>query len=373
MPVHNTTSKALWRIAMALGMACATICSVRRCQAATQEQLYPVPVRGKYGFMDRRGRIAIQPLFDRVRLFSEGMAVVAIGGKYGYIDTRGSVIVPPKFEDAASFSEWLAAVEVGKKWGYVDKSGRLVIEPRLGSELGGGGSFSEGLAPVLFNGKMGYINHSGHFVIEPRFDLAEQFSEGLAAVGMVVNDSKVQDSRIKFGYIDKTGKIAVAFGYAGARSFHEGLAVVSIYRIGVKFYPQAVIDHAGAQVSAPFDVGISDFHEGLARINQNENIGFMDKTGKQVIPPQFREFDDRGPSEFYEGLAAVSLPNGRSGYINHAGRMVLAARFGIACPFVEGVALVFERGRIGYIDRTGKYIWSGSTNQMPNNEEAGCF
>jgi len=360
-------------IAMALGMACATIGSVRRCQAATQEQLYPVPVRGKYGFMDRRGRIAIQPLFDRVRLFSEGMAVVAIGGKYGYIDTRGSVIVPPKFEDAASFSEGLAAVEVGKKWGYVDKSGRLVIEPRFGSELGGGGSFSEGLAPVLFNGKMGYINHSGHFVIEPRFDLAEQFSEGLAAVGMVVNDSKVQDSRIKFGYIDKTGKIAVAFGYAGARSFHEGLAVVSIYRVGVKFYPQAVIDHTGTQVFAPLDVGMGDFHEGLARAYKNENMGFVDKTGKQVIPAKFRDFDDKGPTEFYEGLAAVSLPSTLSGYIDHSGQMVIPARFGIACPFVAEMALVFERSRVGYINKVGRYIWSTSTKQLPDNDAPGCY
>jgi hypothetical protein len=56
----------------------------------------------------------------------------------------------------------------------------------------------------------------------------------LAAVAMVLHDSKEQDSRIKFGYIEKTGKIVVALAYAGARSFHEGLAVVSIYRIGVK-------------------------------------------------------------------------------------------------------------------------------------------
>lgn len=161
--------------------------------------------------------------------------------------------------------------------------------------------------------------------------------------------------------------------WAGGHTFHEGLAVVSIYRVGVKFYPQAVIDRAGAQVFAPFDVGMGDFREGLARVYLNENMGFIDKTGKPVIPPKFRDFDDKGPSEFYEGLAAVSLPSGRSGYINQAGRMVVAARFGIACPFVGGIALVFERGRIGYIDRTGKYIWSGSTEQTPNNEEPGCF
>jgi hypothetical protein len=71
---------------------------------------------------------------------------------------------------------------------------------------------------------------------------------------MVLHDSKEQDSRIKFGYIEKTGKIVVALAYAGARSFHEGLAVVSIYRIGVKFYPQAVIEKSprpgGSQIQS---------------------------------------------------------------------------------------------------------------------------
>jgi len=100
---------------------------------------------------------------------------------------------------------------------------------------------------------------------------------------------------------------------------------------------------------------------------------FLDKTGRQVISLRFRDFDDKGPTDFSEGLAAVSLPSGRSGYINHEGRMVIPAQFGIACPFTGGIALVFEGGRVGYIDRTGEYIWSGSTKQLPENDEPGCF
>lgn len=342
------------------------------CCEASQTLLCPVPVNRKYGFMDGAGRIVIQPRFDNVRLFSEGMAVVAVAGKYGYIDEKGQQIISLQYDDAKPFSEGLAAVQSGQKWGYVDKSGRWIIEPRFGSKLGGAGSFSEGLAPVLFGGKMGYIDHSGHFVIEPRFGFAEEFSEGLAAVGMVL-DVK-QDSRPRFGFIDKTGELVIALTYAGAHSFHMGVAVVSLYRTGVQFYPQAVIDHAGKEVIGPLSTSISDFHEGLASIGMNENqtIGFIDRTGKQVISPRFRVFDDTGPSIFSEGLAAVSLSNGKSGYISPIGRTVIPARFRIACPFMGGLALVFESGKVGYIDKVGKHIWTASEKQMPDDEEPGC-
>jgi hypothetical protein len=342
------------------------------CDPASKTFLYPVPVNGKYGFMDRSGRIVIQPRFDHERLFTEAMAVASIGGKYGYINERGQQTISFQYENAEPFSEGLAAVQSGQKWGYVDKSGRWTIEPRFGSQLGGAGSFSEGLAPVLFNGKMGYVDHAGHFAIEPRFDFAEEFSDGLAAVGMVL-DAR-QDSRPKFGYIDKSGKLVAALAYAGAHSFHMGVAVVSLYRTGVQFYPQAVIDHAGKQIIGPLNAGISDFHEGLASMGLNDGraIGFIDRTGKQVILPRFRVFDDTGPAIFSEGLAAVSLSNGKSGYISRTGEMAIPARFVIACPFMGGLALVFESGRVGYIDKAGKYIWIASAKLMPGDEEPGC-
>jgi hypothetical protein len=44
-------------------------------------------------------------------------------GKWGYIDTRGHVIVNPQFDDARPFSEGMAAVLIrdhqADKWGYI--------------------------------------------------------------------------------------------------------------------------------------------------------------------------------------------------------------------------------------------------------------
>lgn len=53
------------------------------------------------------------------------------------------------------------------------------------------------VAAALKNSLLGYINTSGDFVIEPQFDLAQEFSEGLAYV----------ETGQYAGYIDKSGKL----------------------------------------------------------------------------------------------------------------------------------------------------------------------
>jgi WG containing repeat len=71
---------------------------------------------------------------------------VSVGGKYGYIDRSGKMVIPPQFKEAGSFSEGLAIIRLNdKEWGYIDTSGKLVIN---GEEFGLAREFSEGLAAV---------------------------------------------------------------------------------------------------------------------------------------------------------------------------------------------------------------------------------
>ena len=132
----------------------------------------------------------------------------------------------PHFYNVGSFSEGLASVSVpGKRSrsvGFIDKTGRFVIPARF--DLAN--SFSERLAAVVADGKYGYIDHSGQMVIEPRFHRAEYFSEGLAAV-------EISES---WGYVNKSGNFVVdptrSQGRPGtlneARDFSGGLARVHI-------------------------------------------------------------------------------------------------------------------------------------------------
>ncbi len=78
--------------------------------------------------------------------FYDGFAVVIVrGGKaksnegssYGYINRKGEVAIEPRFGEALHFSDGLAAVRtqkttvygMGDQWGYIDQFGKFVIDP----------------------------------------------------------------------------------------------------------------------------------------------------------------------------------------------------------------------------------------------------
>jgi hypothetical protein len=48
-------------------------------------------------------------------------------------------------------------------------------------------------------------------------------------------------------------------------------------------------------------------------------VGYIDATGKVVVPPKFELF---AQSEFSEGLAPAGERGGRKGYIDHTGKTV---------------------------------------------------
>ena len=136
-------------------------------------------------------------------------------GKYGFIDKTGKVVIPCQWEDVDNFSEGLAYVkDYNGKWGFIDRTGKVVIP----CQWKAAGSFSEGLAIVKGdNGKYGFIDNTGKVVIPCQWKFAGSFSEGLALV---------EDGNRKYGFIDKTGKMVIPCQWKSAGCFSEGLARV---------------------------------------------------------------------------------------------------------------------------------------------------
>ena len=64
------------------------------------------------GSIDRQGNYVINPQFDYVYSFSEGLAAVYIDGKGGFIDLQGNYVINPQFDYVRSFLEGLAAVRI---------------------------------------------------------------------------------------------------------------------------------------------------------------------------------------------------------------------------------------------------------------------
>ncbi|ECS1419287.1 WG repeat-containing protein, partial [Campylobacter coli] len=58
-----------------------------------------VGLNGKWGFIDKSGKIVIEPKFDSIWSFREGLVKVGLNGKYGLIDKSGKIVIEPKFDD----------------------------------------------------------------------------------------------------------------------------------------------------------------------------------------------------------------------------------------------------------------------------------
>lgn len=82
-------------------------------------------------------------------------------------------------------------------------------------------------------------------------------------------------------------------------------------------------------------------------IYENDRYGFINQSGKEVIPPVYYN-----ALPFSEGLAAVRV-NGTYGYIDETGKQVIPAQFDYATPFSEGLAVVFVKGKPMYINKQG--------------------
>ena len=64
----------------------------------------------KYGFIDKNGKVVIEPQFDNVEDFIEGFWKVEKDGKWGFIDKNGKVVIEPQYDYVRDFSEGLAEV-----------------------------------------------------------------------------------------------------------------------------------------------------------------------------------------------------------------------------------------------------------------------
>ncbi len=297
------------------------------------------------------------------------LAAVLKGGKWGFIDQTGAYAIQPQYEQVLPFSEGLAAVKMPRGgWIFIDKQNKPVVEVR--ADLWVTSGLHEGMAAVTTNGNQGFdnpcgfIDQAGMVVVEPQYTRVWDFGEGLAAVETVKDTSG--------GYIDKTGTMIIEPAFSSfpvMQSFSEGLAAVQLPD-GTSGY----IDKSGTLVIArqkdaqgeligTFRAARGDFHDGLAPANYDSSrdgglcLGFIDKTGKAAFPGCFSSVNN-----YSEGLAAVqasSEPFG-TGFVDTQGNVVIAFqdkwKVEGAWGFHEGMARVYSDGRTGYVDTTGALV-----------------
>ncbi|MBI4854136.1 MAG: WG repeat-containing protein [Acidobacteria bacterium] len=96
------------------------------------------------------------------RAFSENLISVKINNQYGYINKEGKIVIEPQFSYADAFSNGLAQISLRGKCAFVNESGTIVINTPY--HYYSCSRFSSGLAKIQTNGQVGYIDKNGHFI-----------------------------------------------------------------------------------------------------------------------------------------------------------------------------------------------------------------
>lgn len=373
-------------------------------KAAPARSLFLIKQGSKYGYMDRAGKVVIAPRYDMALDFSEGLAAVCVGsplrkgppqdhspalpeGRWGYIDEKGTVVIQPRFVHAEPFASGVARVSekalAGKEEaGFIDRRGKALSFTALRS-------FSEGLAPTVVQVKLkgqedgrGKGRRAGETAVEryrfidprgvevfateldPRFSLVGDFSEGL--VRFSTRGSGAPGGERLWGYMDRKGKVVVPAKYMDARDFHAGLAAVKPVLFDGEGKPQprppggwlwGYIDTSGKLVIPPTFLAAGDFSEGLAAVQvQSEGKSlhweWIDRTGRK----QFAVGNASAPGEFRDGLARI----GPAGFINAKGKLAIECHGKASLDFDGGLARLVSRDSKAwaYIDTKGRTVWT---------------
>ncbi|WP_299458287.1 WG repeat-containing protein [uncultured Microscilla sp.] len=236
--------------------------------------------------------------YSSVGYFHEGYARAEKNGKYGFVDENGKEVIPPKYEWVGKFKEGVVRVFNNNKAGYIEKAGKVVIPEKYDDAW----EFSEGLAKVMLvkniNDKTvaryGFVNKKGQEVVTAQYEDAQSFHGGLAAVR----------KGGKWGYVNQLGKVIIPFKYNQANSFIDGFAMVSVGDENPHF-----ISRQGDKYD-----DFRAYEEGMAAVRKNGKWGFIDEQGKLMIPYRYDEV-----RSFKKGWAQVRTGK-KKYYINKEGK-----------------------------------------------------
>jgi len=250
-------------------------------------------------------------------------------GLYRYIDIKGRIRIPGPFCAAGRFHDGIAV------------TAKVCRNPTSAQDR--------------HNIELDFIDIQGRIKFSMRGDLFLDAPTPVYSYGLI---NIWQDSHCK--YFDLSGKPGISAQFDDCREFEDGLAYVALNKR--LFF----IDTSGKEVE-PFDFKFTYFEgctQSICRFRLKKQSFFYDKKSQRRIPGSF---DSIG--EFSEDKAPVSKA-GKWGFIDKTGRLIIPYKYGYANSFEGGMASVKKPNSEYYffIDSRGKKLHKGYFNRAPWHE-----
>ncbi len=332
-------------------------------------------------------------VFDFASDFSGGLAFAGFRKKgLGFINTDFEFVVEPVYEYVSLFENGIAKVYRDGKYGFINRSGELLFDPQIFTERKYSeiGEYKDGVCmvsamPVLQRdfvdrncgfknpGIWGFIVIRGEETVKPQYVFAEDFCQGTAVVakGEWIFDSEecvFTCVDVRWGVIDQTGSEVVPFEYSEIRRVSLDGAFFAVCIMDGDEKTWGVADRYGNLLVAPVFNNISEVYQGLVVFSDTAYseeddeynlFGVYDMNSKQIIlKPEYCSISIEDNAYF----KVKYLKNGRSveSFIDRNGNELFDSVFSFVAtwcsPYSVGITDCCPK-RYGFIENNGKLLF----------------
>jgi len=301
-----------------------------------------------HGYIDKKGQIVINFKYDGSEPFINGKAKVSKKGKVGYINKLGNEIIPIEYDSIKTYINGILIVSKDKKWGAIHEAGVVVIPCESESE------------EVLFNKELTKLNLVNFYDVELEHDISIQkfkksievdkgttHFEEIELYGLVDNqgrtivpcvfnyiDTAFFYRRVlfndKWGYINDSGKLVIPCQYEDVGQFdRKSSAKETLYLAKVKNNNKwGYIDSKANEIIPCIYDELRGFHNNLCYFCIDEKVGYIDRTGKLVIPPKYDKSTNIQTVDFLKDYVIVEKGK-KFGIIDKNGNEIAPAIYDI--------------------------------------------
>lgn len=335
-----------------MAAACGIVCQPAAAQSVATDKnpgylLYAT--EGKFGYVDRQGKVAIKPQFELAGPFSDnGLAPFSRNGKFGFIDRQGNVAIEPKFDLVTVFDgNGIAQIKSNDKLGLIDSSGRVILEPQYQMI---GAFAANGLARVMSRSGTGKpaTPADGKTTYRARHILLDREEEARALIARLKSGARFEDLA---GQSKDTGSGARGgdLGWSRAEALPPALAAVLPGMQTGQVYDAPLKSQFGYHVLKLEEVR----SEGSKQSSAAPLYGYVNMRGNVVIEPQFEDAGDFAAN----GLARVATGPAKYGYVDARGKLIIQPQFQSAQDFAaNGLARIKQNNRFGFVNARGDIV-----------------
>ncbi len=255
----------------------------------------------------------------------------------GMLDAEGNVILFPASQRIGAVSEegWFSVRSEVKQTVFLDRQGQPVFQNSW-EDVGDDG-FSEGLCTVMENGLWGYMDTTGTTVIPCVWESVSAFKGGLAVV---------ENSEGLYGLINTDGDMMLDCAW-------ESLYLLPDGWIGVENAEEKVtLIKSDGSFGLPMEYDrLSGYVNGVTLAAQGRRMLLLNDRGQTVAELNYDDYSTISE----EGLICVEK-EGKYGYIDTTGTLVIPCIYDAAEEFKGGLAAVVQEGLIGLINTSGETV-----------------